>query len=604
MTSIFNIINPPDRNGARDLFIKSNGEFSLPRSVNGNPNDECVIKLLAKDDVEVGGFFNSFFDFEFRKLTGLSDIYLNLEFQGKAILTVKRENPGSSPDIPVETLLDAPERKNFSFKIPLKDKYEEISSSRLSFNLLTSSQLDSGDYENVLFKASWGTPEAKKRPVSLAIVMCTFKNEELCLKNVDQILKSKTLEEEDMTLLIVDNGSSLEGRIPKSDRIEYIAQSNLGGAGGFTRGMLEVCHGSLKSKEFTHVLLMDDDISIEPEVLRRTKRYQEYTIEDTVIGGAMLNLKVQNHLHELGAFYSRAFPGSLTVDHHRGLADSLLLDSLGKGSNYDYTAWWFCSISTKAIREVGLPNPVFIRRDDTEYGERLRNSGRTILCASGIGVWHAPFEAKPITWMQYFDIRNDYITLSTTAQRSWSAEQHKNHIRKSVRFLLMHNYYGRAELFLLAIEHFLDGPSILDKDAGETFKLVRESFDKHSAPFPPNLTHTAKKFKPTKLKNFLRSKTYNFHTGIQKKASATFITDDPASDWREIPGNCNLAVVSEIWGYKIYFPKKLSTGKELLQRMNTLLARMDTDFESVSNTWSSNIANYQTAEFWKKYVNS
>jgi len=107
----------------------------------------------------------------------------------------------------------------------------------------------------VLFKASWATREAKKRPVTLAIVMCTFKNEDLCLKNVDQILNSGTLEEEDMTLVIVDNGSSLGDRMPESDRIEYIAQSNLGGAGGFTRGMLEVCHGSLKDRGFTHVLL-------------------------------------------------------------------------------------------------------------------------------------------------------------------------------------------------------------------------------------------------------------------------------------------------------------------------------------------------------------
>ena len=34
-----------------------------------------------------------------------------------------------------------------------------------------------------------------------------------------------------------------------------------GGSGGFTRGLLEVC----QSGEYTHVLLMDDDISFEPE---------------------------------------------------------------------------------------------------------------------------------------------------------------------------------------------------------------------------------------------------------------------------------------------------------------------------------------------------
>ena len=45
------------------------------------------------------------------------------------------------------------------------------------------------------------------------------------------------------------------------DKLRYLRQPNLGGAGGFTRGLYEVS----SIADHANVMLMDDDILLEPE---------------------------------------------------------------------------------------------------------------------------------------------------------------------------------------------------------------------------------------------------------------------------------------------------------------------------------------------------
>lgn len=84
----------------------------------------------------------------------------------------------------------------------------------------------------------------------------------------------------------MDNGNTLtDHAFPEF--VRYIPNKNCGGAGGFTRGMLE----AVKLKKFTHVILMDDDIFLEPEVLERTRCFlsvlkKEY--EDAELAGSLL----------------------------------------------------------------------------------------------------------------------------------------------------------------------------------------------------------------------------------------------------------------------------------------------------------------------------
>ena len=79
---------------------------------------------------------------------------------------------------------------------------------------------------------------------------------------------------------------------------------NAGGAGGFTRGMIEILKANENGAGVTHVLVMDDDIVLDTDVLLRTYtllslRKPEYA--DVFVGGAMLRLDRPNIQVENGA---------------------------------------------------------------------------------------------------------------------------------------------------------------------------------------------------------------------------------------------------------------------------------------------------------------
>lgn len=88
-----------------------------------------------------------------------------------------------------------------------------------------------------LFDGGYGTLEEKKRNVSLAVVICTFKREEYVKSNVKSLCDFARRKEEDVTVYVIDNGQTL-----KSEDVEgalLFKNKNLGGSGGFTRGMIE-----------------------------------------------------------------------------------------------------------------------------------------------------------------------------------------------------------------------------------------------------------------------------------------------------------------------------------------------------------------------------
>ena len=84
----------------------------------------------------------------------------------------------------------------------------------------------------------------------------------------------------------------------ESEYIHIYPNQNVGGAGGFTRGILESMSAEKKP---THIILMDDDVKILPESLIRT-----YTLLSLIkpeydthfISGAMLFMEHMNIQHE------------------------------------------------------------------------------------------------------------------------------------------------------------------------------------------------------------------------------------------------------------------------------------------------------------------
>ena len=259
-----------------------------------------------------------------------------------------------------------------------------------------------------LFGGGYATEQALVRKVNLAVCICTFKRENYVKRNVAALCEYAAQSGEDITVYVVDNGRTLT-REDVSGAV-LLPNENLGGSGGFARGMIAAREAGVH----THFLLMDDDISFDPEVVARTMRFLEYTVSENVaVGGGMLREDEPNVLYELGGRWNgdrlSAFYGDLDLSKK----SNLLFDQAGTP---DYCAWWYCCMPIGVIDRHGLPLPLFIKNDDVEYGMRCKELEWTFL--NGVGVYHSPFEAKYNASLEYYIRRNELISNCYTTKRS------------------------------------------------------------------------------------------------------------------------------------------------------------------------------------------
>ena len=140
---------------------------------------------------------------------------------------------------------------------------------------------------------------ATVRPV--AVVICTFNRPKDCANTVAALASETRVLGSVDGVYVVDQGTDavednplFQQVVPRfGGKLRYIRQPNLGGAGGFTRGLYEV--SAINSH--TDVILMDDDILCEPETLLRLTAFANVTIDPTLVGAQMLYLFNPDYLN-------------------------------------------------------------------------------------------------------------------------------------------------------------------------------------------------------------------------------------------------------------------------------------------------------------------
>ena len=156
-------------------------------------------------------------------------------------------------------------------------------------------------------------------------------------------------------------------------KLRIINQSNLGGSGGFARGMFEaVENGS------DYVLLMDDDVVVEPESIIRLLTFADRCKTPTIVGGHMFDLYNRTVMHTFGEVVESVQVPASAAKRGDDLRHDFMSANLRQTSwlhrrvDVDYNGWWMCLVPTAVIREIGLSLPLFIKWDDAEYGLRAK----------------------------------------------------------------------------------------------------------------------------------------------------------------------------------------------------------------------------------------
>ena len=447
------------------------------------------------------------------------------------------------------------------------------------------------------------------RNVSLGIIICTFKREQYIREVLSTIAKEPAINHEHLQILVIDNAATLsrEALEDLKLKVEVYPNRNVGGAGGFTRGLLELYEKNSNS----HFVFMDDDIKLIPEVILRLIRFYEFAKEDNIaVSGSMLNLYKGFQLWEAGALYETEGPFSIfSLKHGVDLKEERNLDIVAIEEKPHYGAWWFFSFPKKTVLSCGLPMPYFVRGDDIEYGLRMSKKGVRILALPGIAVWHEPFYAKPSTWHEYYIVRNHLITDSLHPELTVNNYFPSFFVLTKRLFSSLFVFdYNRAALLMKALEDFLSGPDFLksvnpENIHSEVLKLNNEfrelqiednfSISKHQEPLG----------KESLLIRLIRYLSLNGHFLPNFFLSQKPVIIDAWEIAHRKAFRAKKCLRYSLFTRKVYVCEmnRIKALKILLSWVRLLL-KSAFNWRKVQYRWRQGFAELTSVDFWKKYL--
>lgn len=228
-------------------------------------------------------------------------------------------------------------------------------------------------------------------------------------------------------VLVIDQGGTLAGHAPfgelvkehrprgRATGIELLEQPNLGGSGGYARGMLASLDDPSQA-----VFLSDDDALISEESLRRLLTFQALAVVPTILGTGLLDadspadaptlLTAAEHV-ERSTFFWRSADGMRGPLDLAGTTPADW-DALLPRTSADYAGWWGTLLPPGAVGRLGLPAPFFLKWDDAEYGLRASARGYSTMVLPGASVTHPSWDAyrTQMSWSARILHRNRLAT--------------------------------------------------------------------------------------------------------------------------------------------------------------------------------------------------
>ena len=423
----------------------------------------------TENRTDFDGYFNLFYIEKRKRYTCIENLSLDLQLQGYSALILVHDGKD------IDTIpLNSKMRKEYHIPFP----YEKYGDGCFWFALIreesaTIEPFVSGFYTTVL-------PEGQVRDVRIGTVICTYKREAYVTWNLKQI-KTRIFDRTELDvssrikLYVVDNGKTLNDCEEVQELVASYAgkavilpNRNAGGAGGFTRGMIEIMETE-SQKVFTHLLLMDDDAVAETDAFVRiyglTATLKEEW-KDITIGGTMLREEMPYVLHCAGELWKSgriiAPEGDLDL---RNCANACSRYLLGTEMEREiYSGWWLCCYSMGTVRADNLPLPLFFHHDDIEYG--LRNREKGIVFLNGISVWHIGADLRFRGSSLYYDIRNSLIETALHQEKRQTLTALKIVLLASAAAMVRLKYCD-LNLIYQGFTDFLKGPEWLLAQAPE-----------------------------------------------------------------------------------------------------------------------------------------
>jgi len=439
----------------------------------------CATRVRPGERVSFGSYFNAFAAGYWRKWTTLSRVRLSVSTRGEGTIVVFRSNAKGA-------LL---QQKS----IPVTGEQTSV----VELDLLPFGDggwywfdLVAGRGELFMDSAEWQAPGPAPAAASVTLEITTLNKTSFCLNNLRLLAAHPECLDHVGEVLIVDQGTDKVSAAAGFEdvakdlggKLRVIEQSNLGGSGGFSRGMFEACgNGS------DYVLLMDDDIVIEPESITRLLTFARYCRKPTIVGGHMFDLHHRTALHTLGEIVNpqRIQPdqpyAEMELGHDFLISNLRQTPWMHRRVDVDYNGWWMCLIPTSIIREIGLSMPVFIKWDDVEFGLRAKAHGYQTVSLPGAAVWHISWGDKDdlVGWQAYFHNRNRLMVALMYSPFAKGGRALLGALFADLKHTLSMQY-ATAKGRVWAMDDLLKGPDGLHGMLDTTLPRIRSMLAEHS----------------------------------------------------------------------------------------------------------------------------
>lgn len=551
-------------------------------------------------------FQNSFSTGKWNKYTTIDKVYLALEIQGHFKISLMHAflvNKKVHVDV-----LSTEEVKSDSKKECIFDF------GKLKDNGIFYAEIQSLEDKGILFSGYYGTTEfIPTQNVKLAVDICTFKREKYVERNM-KILKRDILENPEspcynkIWIHISDNACSLEGIVDSERNITVDKNANLGGVGGFTRGIIETKKRQ-QEEQFTHILIMDDDATISSAAVEINyillsclkEKYLGYTI-----GGKLMVLDTPFMQYEVGAQWNagdiKALKNCWDMRQFENVIDSESEDEI-----VEYQGWWYCCIPLKEISDDNLPLPIFIHRDDVEYG--LRTGKERFIYMNQICIWHEAFAGKMPGVLDYYDIRNHCIVNAIQCPE-YSRKEFKRFLAKWVWRNVAKYRYKYVDYNIKAVEDFCKGIDWLLQTDGEALhkellamnysaKPVEEFIGMYGFTEEDAKRKEKKYYNPFFIIRWFHKLTANGYFFSPK--SEKIVVTAPYGSVHRLYRRVRTIVVDS-FGKGVYLERDLNKFWECKHKLDKVMKLIDDKYDYAAAEYHERYKELVSCEFWKKYL--
>ncbi|MGQ0483640.1 MAG: glycosyltransferase [Pseudonocardia sp.] len=443
-----------------------------------------TLRMPPSSEISFAAYFNAFPASYWRRWTTLEEVELRLAVDGECRIDIYRSKADGT-QIHVRGVVlgehSAPGEQasgvhHGRFVLDLQP-FED--GGWYWFDLTTS------DDPVTLLEAGWYAPVDAPGRAKVAIGITTFNRPDDCVAALAAIGEDPLVLAAIGVLNVADQGSRkirdaagfAAAATVLGDRLRIHDQANLGGSGGFSRGM----HEALTNSDCDQILLMDDDIVIEPDSILRAVAFSRFAESPMIVGGQMLNLQARSHLHTMGEAVDRhkfKWGPAPHVEHDHDFAKYPLRDEdsedLHRRIDVDYNGWWMCLIPRTIAEQLGLPLPLFIKWDDAEYGLRAQAAGHPTATLPGVAIWHMPWSDKDdaTDWQAYFHLRNRLVVAALHSPYRHGGALFRDSMKNTLKHL-MSLEYSTVALQELAMQDFAAGPDALMDQLAQALGDVR-----------------------------------------------------------------------------------------------------------------------------------